>query len=176
MASALFLFRLREGGAIKSRRSPEICVASNEERSTSALLYASSTVPLQSEQRVRRVLTPHRAGLSYPARLRALFWIALTNFVVPVIFNVVLLIVVPNEDFGNIVAVFALASVSVYVNIVSGLLATLWCTGRLPFSQARGPDPMSTLKCAPASAMSSNVLTEPDSVNTSRATESSGSC
>ena len=90
------------------------------------------------------------------------------------IFNVVLLIFVPNEDFGNIITVFAVGSVSVYVQIVSGLLATLWCTSTS--TQARGPDPMLTLKFVPASALNLRVLTELDSVNTSSSTESSGPC
>ena len=147
----------------------------SEQRGTQYVLHSPHILQsCTSACYARNVLTLVRAGLSYPARLRALFWIALTNFVVPVIFNVVLLIFVPNEDFGNIITVFAVGSVSVYVQIVSGLLATLWCTST--FTQARGPDPMLTLKFVPASALNLRVLTELDSVNTSSSTESSGPC
>ena len=71
--------------------------------------------------------------MSYAARLRALFWIALTNFVLPVIFNTMLLIfVVKDENFANIIAVIAVSSVNVYVQITSVLLATLWCSATRP--------------------------------------------
>ena len=68
-----------------------------------------------------------RSVVSYTAHPRALLWIALANFVLPVIFNVVLLILVQDETFSNIVTVIAVISVNVYVQIVSGILATLWC-------------------------------------------------
>ncbi|RPD76848.1 hypothetical protein L226DRAFT_611272 [Lentinus tigrinus ALCF2SS1-7] len=84
IASCLFLFRLCQGGALKTITTRGINVLSSGERI-----------------------------LLYPARLRALFWTALTNFVVPVIFNMILLAFVPREDASNIVAVFAVGSVSV---------------------------------------------------------------
>ena len=95
--------------------------------------------PRGRPQYVRHSLTAPRASyasywpVSYAARLRALFWIALTNFVLPVIFNTLLLIfVVKDENFANIIAVIAVSSVNVYVQITSVLLATLWCSATRP--------------------------------------------
>ncbi|RPD52583.1 hypothetical protein L227DRAFT_568494 [Lentinus tigrinus ALCF2SS1-6] len=120
IASCLFLFRLCQGGALKTITTRGINVLSSGERI-----------------------------LLYPARLRALFWTALTNFVVPVIFNMILLAFVPREDASNIVVVFAVGSVSVYVQIVSGLLATLWRLGSYRETTAREmAESIETLKFA----------------------------
>ncbi|KAI0706021.1 hypothetical protein C8T65DRAFT_652487 [Cerioporus squamosus] len=137
ITSSLFLLRLRQGGALKSR--PENDVVSSV-----------------------------GGRMSYPARLRALFWIALTNFVVPVIFNIVLLILVHNETSANIATVIAMISVNVYVQIVSGLLATLWCHSVGPYrdsTAARGKEsPMvesiATLKFASPSTLTSHIHVE----------------
>ncbi|TFK86952.1 hypothetical protein K466DRAFT_523255 [Polyporus arcularius HHB13444] len=127
IASTLFLYRLHQGGALKGLKRAENDIVSSAKRA------------------------------SYPARLRALFWIALTNFVVPVIFNVLLLILFRTEtDLGDSITVIAIISVNVYVQIVSGLLATLWSSGSSRETTARSTEnPMlesiSTLKFAPAS-------------------------
>ncbi|RPD52581.1 hypothetical protein L227DRAFT_558556 [Lentinus tigrinus ALCF2SS1-6] len=152
IASSLFLFRLRQGGALKSNTAEDQIVSRGE------------------------------GPMSYTARLRALFWIALTNFVVPVIFNVLLLILVHNETFGNIVTVIAVISVNVYVQIVSGLLATLWCHSRVHgetiASASARESPMvesiATLKFAPPSVLASHIHMDLDTVHGSSATGSSG--
>ncbi|RPD58594.1 hypothetical protein L227DRAFT_576978 [Lentinus tigrinus ALCF2SS1-6] len=63
---------------------------------------------------------------SYAARLRALFWIALSNLIIPVIFNIAVLIMVyTGVDFirgGDVVMV------NPYVEIIGVLLATLVCS------------------------------------------------
>ena len=125
-----------------------------------------------------------RSVVSYTARLRALFWIALTNFVLPVIFNVVLLILVQRETFSNIVTVIAVISVNVYVQIVSGILATLWChagsypqTSSAPARESPVIESISTIKFAPPtrSVLSSHIHMELNTGHASSATESSGS-
>ncbi|TFK83130.1 hypothetical protein K466DRAFT_589991 [Polyporus arcularius HHB13444] len=153
IASSLFLFRLRQGGALRARTEHDIM-------SSSAL----------------------SGRMSYPARLRALFWIALTNFVVPVIFNVVLLILVHNESFGNIITVIAVISVNVYVQIVSGLLATLWCHSVGPYREpSTGAAPgekspamvesISTLKFASPSTLTSHIHVDAGKTNTQTSSE-----
>ncbi|RPD53621.1 hypothetical protein L227DRAFT_616824 [Lentinus tigrinus ALCF2SS1-6] len=145
MASSLFLFRLHQGGALKSNTAEDQVVCRSEGR------------------------------MSYTARLRALFWIALTNFVVPIIFNIVLLILIHYETFSDAATVIAVISVNVYVQIVSGLLATLWCHSRTHRETAAGTreSPMSTLKFTPPSVLASRIHVELDTVHASSA---SGSC
>ncbi len=99
--------------------------------------------------------------MSYPARLRALFWIASTNFVLPVVFNIVLIILFHIDNSGAVInqkgiAVMGVIQVNVYVEIVSGLLATLWChAGREAAATSRESpvaEAMSALKFAPSSS------------------------
>ena len=112
-------------------------------------------------------LLTYTCAVSYPARLRALFWIALTNFVLPVIFNVVLLALIRSENsngnVGDTITVIAVISVNVYVQIVSGLLATLWCHWGPQGESMKGERerrPMSTVKFTPTSALTSHVHVE----------------
>lgn len=156
IASFLFLFRLRQGGALKSRTDHDIVISVGG-RSTCAILSRPSSC-------VAAYLTAFSIhAVSYPARLRALFWIALTNFVLPVIFNIVLLVLVHNETFGNIVTVIAVISVNVYVQIVSGLLATLWCHSVGPY---REPSTRMTLQenKAPIAELSTLMFAPPSSL------------
>ncbi|KAI0691630.1 hypothetical protein C8Q76DRAFT_758730 [Earliella scabrosa] len=97
-ASALFLFRLRSSGALGSDRD-----------------------------RASRSVNTGGQRSSYTARLRALFWIAVSNFVLPVIFNVAQLVLIFCDD--DIVHGVYVLEVSVYVEIIGVLLATLWCSG-----------------------------------------------
>ncbi|KAI0706020.1 hypothetical protein C8T65DRAFT_708906 [Cerioporus squamosus] len=103
--------------------------------------------------------------MSYSSRLRALFWIALTNFVVPVVFSISLLVMVFREN--NVVPVIAVLSVNVYVEIMSVLLATLWCSGTRPGTASRALEAgmiesISTLKFAPPSVLASRIHMELD--------------
>lgn len=64
---------------------------------------------------------------TYASRLRGLFWIAVFNFVFPVILNTILAVFLfrdPNPEHAVNILV-----VNVYVNIICVLLATVWCTG-----------------------------------------------
>ncbi|KAL1937372.1 hypothetical protein VTO73DRAFT_13778 [Trametes versicolor] len=62
-----------------------------------------------------------------PARLRTLFWIAVSNFVVPVLLNLVQLIYVFRDpDFLHGTYIFL---VNNYVQIIGVLLATIWSSG-----------------------------------------------
>ncbi|RDX57202.1 hypothetical protein OH76DRAFT_1476640 [Lentinus brumalis] len=64
---------------------------------------------------------------SYASRLKALFWIAVSNFVLPVILTLVQLIYVFRDtNFFHGTIVF---NVNTYVQIIGVLLATIWCTG-----------------------------------------------
>ncbi|RDX46052.1 hypothetical protein OH76DRAFT_1356743 [Lentinus brumalis] len=99
--------------------------------------------------------------MSYPSRLRALFWIALTNFVVPVVFGVALLAMIFHED--DVVPVIAVLSVNIYVEIISVLLATLWCSGTRPQTTAGRSvedgvvESISTVKFAPPGVLASRI-------------------
>ena len=66
---------------------------------------------------------------SYSNRLRALFWIAASNFVIPVIFNIAQLVLIFHDE--SFVHGTYVLLVNIYVEIVSVLLATLWCSSSL---------------------------------------------
>ena len=70
-----------------------------------------------------------RSVVSYTARLRALFWIAASNFVIPVIFNIAQLVLIFHDE--SFVHGTYVLLVNIYVEIVSVLLATLWCSSSL---------------------------------------------
>ena len=113
---------------------------------------------------------PPRTVSSYSTRLRGLFWIALTNFVVPVIFGIYLLIMIFHEN--NIIPVIAVLSVNIYVEIISVLLATLWCSGVRSDTpnhslEAGNVDSITTAKFAPPSILTSRVHVELETVHTS---------
>ncbi|PIL26386.1 hypothetical protein GSI_12143 [Ganoderma sinense ZZ0214-1] len=64
---------------------------------------------------------------SYGARLQTLFWIALSNFVFPVIFDVAQLVLIfrnPNYVEGSYVII-----VNSYVSILGVLFSTIWASG-----------------------------------------------
>ncbi|PIL26430.1 hypothetical protein GSI_12188 [Ganoderma sinense ZZ0214-1] len=68
-----------------------------------------------------------REGGSYASRLRGLFWIAVFNFVFPVILNITTIVFLfrdPKIDHGADVMV-----VNIYVDIICVVLATVWCSG-----------------------------------------------
>ncbi|KAM5530041.1 hypothetical protein V8D89_016286 [Ganoderma adspersum] len=67
------------------------------------------------------------SGDSYTARIRTLFWIALSNFIFPVIFDVAQLVLIfrdPNYIEGAYVI-----SVNTYVSILGVLFSTIWASG-----------------------------------------------
>ncbi|KIL62109.1 hypothetical protein M378DRAFT_81661 [Amanita muscaria Koide BX008] len=67
------------------------------------------------------------AGSHWSSTLEALFWIALSNFVIPVILSIVELIVIwLSTDIFNVVPIFL---VNLYVEIIGVLLATVWAAG-----------------------------------------------
>lgn len=64
---------------------------------------------------------------TFPARLRTLFWIATSNFVIPVMLNLVQLIYVFRDpEFLHGTYIFF---VNNYVQIIGVLLATVWSSG-----------------------------------------------
>ncbi|KIL62108.1 hypothetical protein M378DRAFT_13063 [Amanita muscaria Koide BX008] len=67
------------------------------------------------------------AGSHWSSTLEALFWIALSNFVIPVILSIVeLLVIWLSTDIFNVVPIFL---VNLYVEIIGVLLATVWAAG-----------------------------------------------
>ncbi|TBU28346.1 hypothetical protein BD311DRAFT_663502 [Dichomitus squalens] len=103
----------------------------------------------------------HRAGTSVPYtqgarssyrdRLRTLFWMSTSNFVIPNIFNIILII----STFRSANPFFTtyISTIHVYVEIVSVLLATIWCSGK--YWQRNAPENV---------VMDGNVVESLDSV------------
>ena len=72
-------------------------------------------------------LLSHWIG-TYADRLRALFWIAVFNFVFPAILNIIMIIVIFFSTDSW--ALTDLVITNLYVEIVCVLLATIWCSGK----------------------------------------------
>ena len=78
--------------------------------------------------RYKDLLSPaHQSIGSYGARLRTLFWIALSNFVFPVIFDVAQLILVFRDR--NYFEGSSVVIVNSYVSILGVLFSTIWASG-----------------------------------------------
>ena len=120
-ASTLFLLRLRSHGALRrsADRDRSVNTGGGQRCKSASLCRAVFS----------RELSDYALCLagSYSARLRALFWIAVSNFVLPVMFNVAQLIINFRDD--NIFHGAYALLVNIYVEIISVLLATLWCSG-----------------------------------------------
>ena len=65
---------------------------------------------------------------SVSSRIRTLFWIAASNFVIPVILNIALLVDIFRKTSSPMV-VSCLEYTNVYVQIIGVVLATLWAAG-----------------------------------------------
>lgn len=94
--SCLFLLRLCEGRNLAIRKEPQVSVVTN-----------------------RRIYT-------YAARLKALFWIAVFNFVFPVLFNIAQLILIFNDR--NFVHGTMVQFANNFLLVTSVLFATIWCS------------------------------------------------
>ena len=64
---------------------------------------------------------------SYAGRLKALFWIAVFNFVFPVVLNIVIVIFAFRER--NVLHIDDVITLNIFVEILCVLLATICCTG-----------------------------------------------
>jgi len=63
----------------------------------------------------------------WSSALEALFWIAISNFVIPVMLSIAQLVVVwMSKDFAVLAMIF---TVNVYVEIIGVLMATIWVVG-----------------------------------------------
>ncbi|KAI0776549.1 hypothetical protein BD413DRAFT_602137 [Trametes elegans] len=123
--SALFLSRLRQSTGPKRTAGPG--VASSEtvvQRGSSECILVHRHLPR---------LTFHHSG-SLSSRLRTLFWIAVSNFVIPVLLNLTQLIFTFHDSsFLHGTYIFI---VNNYVQIIGVLLATVWSTGTQCSSRA----------------------------------------
>ncbi|KAI1795277.1 hypothetical protein LXA43DRAFT_1108278 [Ganoderma leucocontextum] len=100
--SCLFLLRLREGRKLAIRTEPQVSVVTN-----------------------RRIRTSPSRTLS-AARIKALFWIAVFNFVFPVLFNIAQLILIFNDR--NFVHGTMVQFANNFLLVTSVLFATIWCS------------------------------------------------
>ncbi|KAM5531178.1 hypothetical protein V8D89_015148 [Ganoderma adspersum] len=107
-ASALFLLRLREGSTptLRGRIGTSIPYSNSELRTT------------------------------YVDRLRALFWIAVFNFVFPAILSVIAIVVIFSSTDSWVLT--DLVTTNLYLDVVCVLLATIWCSGKYWESPERG--------------------------------------
>ncbi|OJT12738.1 hypothetical protein TRAPUB_10715 [Trametes pubescens] len=88
-----------------------------------------------------RISVAHKDSLAqtFPARLRTLFWIATSNFMIPVMLNLTQLIYVFRDpEFLHGTYIFL---VNNYVQIVGVLLATVWSSGTQWSQQAASQEP-----------------------------------
>ena len=78
---------------------------------------------------------------SYPAQLRALFWIAVSNFVFPVFFDIAKYILM-FRDTGDYNVYLIVVISDIYVEIIGVLFATVWAATK----HSESPDPTTELK------------------------------
>ena len=64
---------------------------------------------------------------SYSARLRTLFWIAVSNFVFPVIFDISQIVLIFQDN--DFIKAAAVVNVNTYISILGVLFSTIWATG-----------------------------------------------
>ena len=75
---------------------------------------------------------------SYISRLNTLFWIAVSNFVFPVILNIVQLIFAYQDpDFSHGICIFLANN---YVGAIGALFATVWCSSEHWIASGGGVD------------------------------------
>ena len=99
---------------------------------------------------------------SYLSRLRVLFWIAASNFVIPTVLNIIQLAFVYGDS--NPLHSAYIYFVNIYISIIGALLATIWTsytqpgekTGNVP---SRGAAIALTLR-TPQFALASDISTE----------------
>ncbi|PIL26399.1 hypothetical protein GSI_12156 [Ganoderma sinense ZZ0214-1] len=91
------------------------------------------------------------SGDSYAARIRTLFWIALSNFVFPVIFDVAQLVLIFRDP--DYVEGACIISVNSYVSVLGVLFSTIWAGSSSSSSAARPRD------MPPGSSSSSSLRT-----------------
>ncbi|KAK7471155.1 hypothetical protein VKT23_002566 [Stygiomarasmius scandens] len=79
---------------------------------------------LFNSQSVGRVTGKEGSGVSFTSRLKSLFWIAATNLIFPLIFNLVQIVIVFTSD--DILLAASIEMVNIYVAIISTAFATIW--------------------------------------------------
>ena len=115
-ASGIFLFRLRKG----SLRTRHIHVLGGDNDTN----ISGTTQSLSALSSVHSPLLTGRISDTYYDRVQTLFWISASNFVFPVMLDLVLLILAFTENsFLNGSYVLMVAN---YVDIIGVLLATIW--------------------------------------------------
>ncbi len=88
-------------------------------------------------------MIPESITGSYTSRLKALFWIAASNFVFPVLLNLVQIIFAFSEaSFENTSYVL---TVNNYVQIIGVLLATIWTTGAPRYEDEEAQNGVATI-------------------------------
>jgi hypothetical protein len=109
-------------------------------------------------------------GSSYGAQLKALFWIAVSNFVFPVILSIIQLILLFHDPSYLTGSYIFLAND--YVEIIGVLLATVWTTSQ-SWTEKNTPYPNTSIETAPRFAGNSRPRHFTSSGGTTRAGDSS---
>ncbi|KAF4603475.1 hypothetical protein EYR38_003888 [Pleurotus pulmonarius] len=78
---------------------------------------------------------------SYPARLRTLFWIAITNFIFPVLVSITLLVLYFRE--GDYLKILMCIISNAYIEIIGVLMATVWAASTHWQVENPSPSPFS---------------------------------
>ena len=109
---------------------------------------------------------------SYPAQLRALFWIAVSNFVFPIFFDIAQYILIFRDTADYNVYMIVLIT-NIYVEIIGVLFATVWAATK----HSESPDPRTeskTLQFGRNMASESRTMNSGNDVNIVRTDDSSG--
>jgi len=107
---------------------------------------------------------------SYPAQLRALFWIAVSNFVFPVFFDIAKYILM-FRDTADYNVYLIVVITDIYVEIIGVLFATVWAATK--HSESPGPTiELKTLQFARNMASESGTMNSGNVVNVVRTDDS----
>ncbi|EJF58932.1 hypothetical protein DICSQDRAFT_128637 [Dichomitus squalens LYAD-421 SS1] len=102
--------------------------------STLFLMRIQQGIKFSGKHTSKKRYDGHSATVSYAARLQTLFWIALSNFVFPVIFDIAQLVMILRDS--NYIDGSRVVSVNTYVSILGVLFSTIWATGSLHTSES----------------------------------------
>ncbi|EJF60337.1 hypothetical protein DICSQDRAFT_147987 [Dichomitus squalens LYAD-421 SS1] len=92
-----------------------------------SILFLSRLIQGQKNNSQLTIASSSRSADSYLSRLRTLFWIATSNFVFPVILNIIQLICAFRDaNFNDGINIYL---INVYVQIIGAPLATIWSIG-----------------------------------------------
>ncbi|PFH50975.1 hypothetical protein AMATHDRAFT_3484 [Amanita thiersii Skay4041] len=128
-------------------------VADNTSTSVLFLIRLNKGRTLSTENPAHRIGSERRFS-TYASRLEALFWIAVSNFVIPVLLSIAQLIVVWLDN--SIFDVVPICLVNIYVEIIGVLLATVWVAAGSQWEERKTDQMLTSIQFTEATSPTSS--------------------